>query len=721
MPARLAAFVLVALAAASGSGASRAAPPPVTLREVASGLTNPLEIAHADDGSGRLFIVEKGGRIKILKNGTVLARPFLDVSALVSTTSERGLLGLAFSPQFRSDRRFFVYLTRMSDGALQVRSYRAYPMDADLADPASGEDIITIAHPTFANHNGGHLAFGPDGMLYIGTGDGGGAGDPSNNAQNNSVLLGKMLRIEVSTPTGYVIPPDNPYAAGSGASREIYAYGLRNPWKFSFDRATQDLYIGDVGQDTIEEVDFQPALTAGGQNYGWNWFEGNTCVTFCPPFIASWPILQYRHDAAGGNSITGGYVYRGRRSAALRGYYIYGDFVSNRVWAAKRAGGTWTTEVLISPPSVLSGISSFGEDERGELYAASFSTGKVYAIDGPGPAVPIEFDLDGSGTGDFITRDTAGGATGYLMNRLAVASTGALLPAGSGLRITHAADLDGDGKADLLLEHADGSILAGTMNGLAPKAQANLLPAGSGWHVTHTGDFNGDGKADLVLTHASGWVFVLLMNGLEFAGGNYVLAGGAGWSVTQVADFNGDGKSDLLLRHTDGSIAVMLMDGATPTAAAILIGAGSGWSARATGDFNGDGKADIVVAHDTNGVFVLQMDGTAATAANAIAPAAPAQSIVVADFNGDGKSDIALQAAGSDVSVLLMDGVTPWLTRTLPAAGLALGRARDIDGDGRADLLLQRADGGIDAWLMHGATVWARASVAGAGSGAIAP
>jgi glucose/arabinose dehydrogenase len=368
-------------------------PPAVTLREIARGFSAPLAIAHAGDGSGRLFVVEKNGVIKVVKNGNVLATPFLDIRAQVASTGERGLLGLAFHPQFAANRRFFVYYTMLPDngtgGALRISSFRASATNPDVADAASEAEVITIAHPVNSNHNGGHLAFGPDGYLYAGTGDGGSGGDPPNNAQTLSTLLGKLLRLDVSAPAGYAIPASNPaYTGIAGARREIWAYGLRNPWRFSFDRATGDLYIGDVGQDAIEEIDFVPAGTAGGINFGWRVFEGRNC--FNPPSGCSLanhtpPVLQYGHDPAGGISVTGGYVYRGARSAALRGYYLYGDFGSNRVWAATHDDMAWSTFVLIAPPppNFLAGITAFGEDESGEIHVANLGNGRVYAIDGP--------------------------------------------------------------------------------------------------------------------------------------------------------------------------------------------------------------------------------------------------------------------------------------------------------------------------------------------------
>lgn len=375
------------------------AAPAVALRQVAQGLSLPVELASANDGSGRLFVVEQGGRIKILSGGAILPAAFLDISSgVISAGGERGLLGLAFHPQYTSNGAFYVFYTRTGDGALTIARYLRDPNNANLALPASGTPVLSIPHSTFSNHNGGHIAFGPDGHLYIGTGDGGSGGDPDRNGQNLQSRLGKLLRIAVDGGSGYTIPAGNPYAGSTCATAcpEIWAVALRNPWKFSFDRLTGDLFIGDVGQGAVEEVDFQPASAAGGSNYGWGVYEGNNCYNdsyfgaagACAALTAhARPILTYLHDSNGGIAVTGGYRYRGASSPALQGYYVYGDYSSRRIFAAKPdANGIWTPEVLLPPPAAVNSISSFGEDEAGELYLADYGNGKIWAIDGP-PAI----------------------------------------------------------------------------------------------------------------------------------------------------------------------------------------------------------------------------------------------------------------------------------------------------------------------------------------------
>ena len=351
-------------------------PAAIKLEELATDLRSPVFVTHAGDKSGRMFVVEKTGTIAILRDGKRTAAPFLDVSNLITSSgSEQGLLGLAFHPDYAKNGRFFIYYTA-SNGDNTLARYQVSG-DPDVADPASA--TVLFAQPDFAaNHNGGMLAFGPDGYLYVGLGDGGGGGDPQANGQNRSALLGKLLRLDVSGDTPYTIPPDNPWPDGADNARpEIWAYGLRNPWRFSFDRANGDLYIGDVGQNAYEEIDFQPANGKGGLNYGWNTREALHCFgkDTCDANGMIDPIVEYAHDQ--GCSVTGGYVYRGAAYPALQGQYIFGDYCSGTIWSLQRdASGTWTQRQLLE--SKLS-ISSFGEDEAGELYLLDLG-GTLYRV-----------------------------------------------------------------------------------------------------------------------------------------------------------------------------------------------------------------------------------------------------------------------------------------------------------------------------------------------------
>jgi glucose/arabinose dehydrogenase len=373
--------------------------PGIAFTTVTSNVNSPVHVADPKDGSGRLFIVEQGGYIRIFKNGGVLPTPFLDVHNLINAGGEQGLLSVAFHPSYATNGLFYIYYTNnlASPGDITLARYQV-SANPDVADPNSAQVLLVVPHPVNSNHNGGQLMFGPsDGYLYMGTGDGGSGGDPPNNAQNLSVLLGKILRLDVdgtgavpcgqSTPAPYAIPPDNPFAARTGCD-EIWAFGVRNPWRFSFDSATSDLLIGDVGQNAWEEIDYQPAASAGGQNYGWRLMEGFHCYnppSNCDDGSLTLPVLEYDHN--GRCSVTGGYRYRGTAIPGLNGIYVYADFCSGEVWGAQQAAdGTWTSSLLIHTGFNLS---SFGEDASGELYATNLGGGlyQLTALPNPAPAL----------------------------------------------------------------------------------------------------------------------------------------------------------------------------------------------------------------------------------------------------------------------------------------------------------------------------------------------
>ena len=345
------------------------APTAVQLQTILSGLSNTVFVTHAHDGTNRLFIIEKVGRIRVAQPGATTTTVFLDItSRVLSTGNEQGLLGLAFHPQYAINGRFFVYYSRPGSGAasgtLTIAEYHVSPSDPNVADFNSEIVLLTIPHPTNTNHNGGMMAFGPDGYLYMGTGDGGSADDPPNNAQNINALLGKMLRIDINTPNGaipYSSPPTNPFFGSTPGADEIYAYGLRNPWRWSFDRTTGQLICGDVGQGTREEIDI---ITNGG-NYGWRVMEGMICnpdinSSCTPPSGSILPIFDYSH-AAGRCSITGGYIYRGFRSTVPVSAYVYADYCTGEIWQLQSG-----TNVLLMDTAL--NITSFGEDEAGEIY-----------------------------------------------------------------------------------------------------------------------------------------------------------------------------------------------------------------------------------------------------------------------------------------------------------------------------------------------------------------
>ncbi len=364
-----------------------------------------MAITHAGDGSGRLFITQQGGQILIYDGDQVLTELFLDLSAFVSAGGERGLFSLAFHPEFASNGFLFVNYTDINGDTVVAR----YSVSADpnIVDTNSAFILLTIQQP-FANHNGGQLQFGPDGFLYIATGDGGAGGDPDNNAQTLSNLLGKILRIDVDGAPPYSIPADNPFLGDPGASEEIWALGLRNPWRFSFDRLTGDIFIADVGQNSLEEVNYQPADSQGGENYGWRLMEGSQCFnppSNCDMGTLTLPILEYDHTI--GRSVTGGYRYRGNQNPGMSGVYFYGDFSEGLIWGAtQNNAGEWTTSVLLDTD--LS-ISTFGEDQNGEIYLAHLSSvdGTVFqisevAVSSP-PAGGDGSSSGGGGGGCFIS------------------------------------------------------------------------------------------------------------------------------------------------------------------------------------------------------------------------------------------------------------------------------------------------------------------------------
>jgi glucose/arabinose dehydrogenase len=358
--------------------------PKISLITYQSGFSSPVHLANAGDGSQRLFVVEQRGIIRIIKNNVVLNTPFLDIQdrVLFPGSGERGLLSVAFPSDYATKGYFYVYYTRL-DGNNQTSRFHLKPGKPDEADPFSEQLIILFNHPNYSNHNGGQLAFGPDGYLYIGTGDGGGGGDPQGNAQNPASLLGKLLRIDVESGVDpYLVPVTNPYTQTVGYRGEIWALGLRNPWRYAFDRQTGDLYIGDVGQNTEEEVDFQPASSQGGENYGWNVLEGNLCyipsVNCIPPSHYEPPIAVYDHGVndSNGCAITGGRVYRGATYLRMQGIYFYGDYCSGKIWGLLYSNG-WQSQPLLDTD--LS-ISTFGEDEAGNLYLADLSSGRIFQI-----------------------------------------------------------------------------------------------------------------------------------------------------------------------------------------------------------------------------------------------------------------------------------------------------------------------------------------------------
>ncbi|MBW4517029.1 MAG: PQQ-dependent sugar dehydrogenase [Timaviella obliquedivisa GSE-PSE-MK23-08B] len=384
-------LILTATSIQSGDPSSLPLPlanlPKIKLTPVATGLIEPTFVTNAGDGSDRLFVTEKAGKIQIIENGK--PKVFLDISDRVSTASEQGLASVAFPLSYSTTRRFYVDYTN-KNGDIVISRFQTSATNPNDAIEASEQILLTIPHPGAQNHYGGQLAFDANNYLYISTGDGGGGGDPNGNAQNPQSLLGKILRLDVESPSAnpYAIPSTNPFGAASDPQNnvrdEIWSLGLRNPWRFSIDAPTGNLYTADVGQNRYEEINFQPG-SAGGQNYGWNLLEGNTPYPDDSKVVNKTgltpPVFVYDRDE--GRSITGGYVYRGNAIAGLQGTYVYGDFVSGKVWGLRQtSAGTWENQLLVDSPYL---ISTFGQDEKNNLYLTNFSSdsdkGVIYRID----------------------------------------------------------------------------------------------------------------------------------------------------------------------------------------------------------------------------------------------------------------------------------------------------------------------------------------------------
>ncbi len=354
--------------------------PSISLQPFASGFVRPVVIENCKDE--RLFVVEQDGYINVVNaNGSVLPTPFLNIDPIVNSNSnEQGLLGLAFHPDYKTNGYFYVYYTNSANNIV-ISRFNVSATDSNLANASSEQILITILHPTNTNHNGGCLRFGPDGYLYAGTGDGGGGGDVANNAQNKNKLLGKMIRLDINNGSPYSVPADNPFVNTPNTQPEIWAYGLRNPWRWSFDRLTGDLWIGDVGQNAWEEVDFQKSGIAGGQNYGWRCYEGNHGynTSGCQPQTAYIPAVYEMSHSGNYCSVVGGYVYRGGKYSNMFGYYFFADYCVNMIQVLKRSNtGTYVHYNTINYSGA--NISTFGEDQYGELYVADLTSGQVRKI-----------------------------------------------------------------------------------------------------------------------------------------------------------------------------------------------------------------------------------------------------------------------------------------------------------------------------------------------------
>jgi glucose/arabinose dehydrogenase len=600
-----------------------------TLEPVATGLSSPVFVTNPHDGTNRLFIVERAGVIKVLQPGSTTPTVFLDISSRVLSGGERGLLGLAFHPLYRTNRRFFVYYTKPGvgpdNGALQIAEYHVSASDPNIAD-GTEIAILTIQHPTNANHNGGMVDFGSDGYLYIGTGDGGASNDPPDNAQNINSLLGKMLRIDIDQPNGnvpYSSPPDNPFFGATPGLDEIYAYGLRNPWRYSLDRSTGQLYVGDVGQGAWEEID----IVTNGGNYGWRVMEGNHCNPnlnggVCTPIGAA-PIAEYSHTA-GRCSITGGYVYRGVMSTLPAGAYVYGDYCTGEIFLLQGGMQSLLVDTALN-------ISSFGEDEAKELYVVGLG-GTVQRIGiqaGPGGIDTVGlFDPTAS---QFFLRNA---------NTSAVADlTFYYGPAGAGWTPL-VGDWNGNGVDTVALYNPATSFfyLKNThASGVASDLKFGFGPAGAGW-IPIAGDWTGDGTDTIGLYNPTTSQFFLSNSNSSAPASLVFNYGPAGAGCIPIAgDWNGDGIDTIGL-YDPGTSTCFLSNSNSSAPADLVFSygpAGAGWKPVA-GDWNGDGADTIGLFDPASSTFFLRNTNSSAPAdlVFSYGPAGAGWTPIVGDWDG---------------------------------------------------------------------------------------
>jgi glucose/arabinose dehydrogenase len=579
----------------------------VQLRQVLSGLDNPVAVTHA--GDSRLFITLRPGRIVILQGESLLPQPFLGIRDRVGSGGfEQGLLSTAFHPRYSENGFFFVNYTNLA-GNTVIERYQVLAGNPNQADPASRRTLLTIEQP-FSNHNGGQLQFGPDGYLYIGMGDGGGAFDSACRAQKTDTLLGKMLRIDVDQNVNsapfYGIPADNPFRGAGNPPDEIWASGLRNPWRFTFDRETGDLWIGDVGQAQREEIDFQPAASAGGENYGWKVMEGTRCsrrdacpdsVPQCDSAAFTDPVLEYSHET--GCSVTGGYVYRGASLPQLRGTYFFGDFCTGQIWGAARQGDGFVVRRLAE---TVGSFTSFGENQAGELFLVTL-TGRLLRLEGQGgtagEAERVGLFDPASSRFQLKAANTVGG-------RVQIVRFGPRRSSWTPL----AGDWNGDGDTTIGFYDPQTATfrLKNALRGGGSDILLTVEPP-SGNVIAVAGDWDGDGDDTVGLYDRTTGTFHL-KNSLTGSGFDVTwslqVAGVSNGSLLPLAgDWDGDGD-DTVGVYNPGTSTFYLDNVRDDTLPNIEFQFGNRGSLPVAGDWDGDGRDGVGVYEPRSATFRLK-------------------------------------------------------------------------------------------------------------------
>jgi len=691
---------------------------------IVSGLSQPVGFVQDPSNPSVQYVVQQAGLIRVIKDGVLQATPLLDVSARLALGGERGLLGLAFPTDYGSSGRFYIYYTRSGDGIpenvgdIVIARYRRSAGSPLIADPASAKPLVFrgqayIEHTAAGNHNGGQINFGPDGYLYVAVGDGGDGNDPPNNAQNPATLLGKILRIDVGVPdadaAGYVVPADNPFIDGIpiAALPEIWAFGVRNPWRFSFDDAaggTNALIIGDVGQGAREEIDYEPANAGGGRNYGWRNREGtldNQGNVFNPVPPAYGPLTDplFEYDRTQGATVIGGYVYRGAAMGpTYRGRYFFGDFVRGRVWSLDIAvnattGGATAANLTehtaeLGGTSTLGAISSFGRDAHGELHVVSYA-GTIFRIVDSRPPDDVRVTIvnfNGDAARDaFVYNRTTGAWSVRLGTPSGTFQPGPSGGWAAGWEVSKA-DFDGNGRDDFFLYSPSSGTWFKAINtgsGFSYFTQT-WLPG----FTTFVVDFDGNGRSDLFIYNAAtGAWFTCISVGDGRTGFDYGAGGWrAGWKISP-ADFDSDGRTDFLL-YDDASGLFFK---------ALIRGNGvfdyysDGWSPGWTpiiADLNGDRQDDVFLYNVSSGLWYRAVSTGTGNGGFTYTTGgwAPGWSVTPADFDRDGRTDFFLYhssgswytAINTGSAFIYVNGGWAHWTMTV----------NDLNGDGASDVFL---------------------------------